>query len=195
MGVQYHYLAHLMKCYYRYSMTIACQKIVRDQLERAGIEFEMGHQNDVDLKQPLSDSEFKQINTALQPYGIELLGEQQNALVDRIKEAIKELVYSDTNLDNVMLSDYLSKKLNYSYGHLTSLFSEATYMSIAHFTMMQKIERIKELLIQQELTLTEISYRLSYSSVAHLSNQFKKITGLTPSRFKEIMKRKRELTP
>jgi AraC-like DNA-binding protein len=175
-------------------MTTACQKIVRDQLENVGIEFEMGPQNEVDLKQPLSESEFEQINSALQPYGIELLGEQQNMLVDRIKEAIKELVYSDTNLDNVMLSDYLSKKLNYSYGHLTSLFSEATYMSIAHFTMMQKIERIKELLLENELTLTEISYRLSYSSVAHLSNQFKKITGLTPSRFKEIMKRKRELT-
>jgi len=175
-------------------MTIACQKIVKDQLESAGIEFEMGPQNEVDLRQPLTEGELEQINTALQPYGIELLGEQQNMLVDRIKEAIRELVYSDTNLDNVVLSDYLSKKLNYSYGHLTSLFSEATYMSIAHFTMMQKIERIKELLLEKELTLTEISYRLSYSSVAHLSNQFKKITGLTPSRFKEIMKRKRELT-
>jgi AraC-like DNA-binding protein len=182
-----------MKFYYRYSLPIACRTIVADQLEQRGISFQLGDFNEVELKEPLAKEQFDTLNADLERYGIELLGEQQNALVDRIKEAIRELVYSDSNLETVVLSDYLSKKLNYSYGHLTSLFSEATYMSVAHFTMMQKIERIKELLLENQLTLTEISYRLSYSSVAHLSNQFKKITGLTPTRFKEIMQRKREL--
>jgi AraC-like DNA-binding protein len=183
-----------MKAYYRYSLNTAVKMIVKDHLERLGVKFELGPQNEVELPEPLTPEQRASLEESLGYYDIEFLTEQQNMLVDRIKEAIRELVYSDANLESVNLSDYLSKKLNYSYGHLTSLFSEATYMSIAHFTMMQKIERIKELLLEKELTLTEISYRLNYSSVAHLSNQFKKLTGLTPSRFKEIMKRKRELT-
>ncbi|HET9135016.1 MAG TPA: AraC family transcriptional regulator [Candidatus Kapabacteria bacterium] len=182
-----------MKAYYRYSLNTAVKMIVKDHLDRLGAKFEMGPQNEIELYEPLTAEQRTDLEQSLAYYDIQLLPEQQNMLVDRIKEAIRELVYSDANLESVNLSDYLSKKLNYSYGHLTSLFSEATYMSIAHFTMMQKIERIKELLLEKELTLTEISYRLNYSSVAHLSNQFKKITGLTPSRFKEIMKRKREL--
>ncbi len=182
-----------MTVYYRYSIISVCKTIIADQFAEMGIEFEIGSLNNIEIKRPLTADEHRSLKTALEHYGIEILSDQENALIDKIKAAITELVYSDTNIEQINLSDYLSQKLNYSYGHLSSLFSEATYMSIAHYTMVQKIERIKDLLIEGILTLTEISYRLNYSSVAHLSNQFKKITGLTPTRFKEIMARKRAL--
>ena len=180
-----------MKFFIKYSMNTACKVIVKDHLEEMSLNFKLKELNEIDIEEPLTSNQIELLNESLKRYGIELISDQQNMLVHRIKDVIREVVYSDKALSTVNISKYLSDKLHYSYGHLSSIFSEVTATSIAHFTMMQKVERIKELLITTNLTLTEISYQMNYSSPAHLSNQFKKITGLTPKHFKEIIEKKR----
>ena len=115
-------------------------------------------------------------------------------MIQRIKDAIVEMVYEKDKLPSVTISQYLSEKLNFSYGYITNIFSEYTYTSIENFIIIQKIERAKKLIIEDELTLTEVSYKLNYSSVAYLSSQFKKVTGLTPSAFKRIVDKRRSLS-
>ena len=112
--------------------------------------------------------------------------------MQKIKDTITDMVWKDENLPNITTSAYLADKLNHSYGYLSNLFSEVTYSSIENFIILQKIERAKQMIISDNYTLTEISYQLNYSSVAHLSNQFKKTTGLTPSAFQRIIKARRE---
>lgn len=180
-----------MKFFIKYSMNTACKVIVKDHLDGLALSYKLKELNEVEIKEPLTSQQLELLNEALKRYGIELLSDQQNTLVHRIKDIIREVVYSENSLATVNISKYLSDKLHYSYGHLSSIFSEVTATSIAHFTMMQKVERIKELLMSTDMTLTEISYQMNYSSPAHLSNQFKKITGLTPKRFQEIMQKKR----
>ena len=113
-------------------------------------------------------------------------------MVQKIKDAIVEMVFNDENAINVKSSVYLSEKLNLSFGYLSNLFSEVTHTSIENFIIIQKIERVKQLIIINELSLTEIAYLLSYSSVAHLSTQFKNTTGITASAFQRIIEKRRE---
>ena len=112
-------------------------------------------------------------------------------MVQKIKDAIVEMVFSEKGV-NVKASVYLAEKLNHSYGYMSSLFSEVTYTSIENFIILQKIERAKQLIINDKMTLTEIAYKLNYSSVAHLSTQFKNTTGITPSQFQKIIQKRRE---
>lgn len=172
---------------------VASRVIIEDYLKEMGIEFTF--EGPAEIQARISEDQRVEINKKVARYGIDLSEKVPNDLVEQIKRAIIDLVYRAESRPMTNISEYLSKKLNYSYGHLTAVFSEATYTSIAHFTIMQKIERAKELLLQNNLTLTEISYQLNYSSVAYLSNQFKMVTGLTPSRFQEIMKKKRKAVP
>jgi AraC-like DNA-binding protein len=181
-----------MRLSVNFSPSTACKAIVEDHLKALGMEYDLASTGVVTIKGQLSSDQQIQLNSALSRYGIELLDELPNDLVEQIKRAVIEMVGRGEDRPNINISDYLSKKLNYSYGYLTAVFSEATYTSIAHFTIMQKIERIKEMLLNDNLTLTEISYQLGYSSVAYLSNQFKMVTGLTPTRFKEIMLKRRQ---
>jgi len=176
------------------SPSITVKVIVEDHLKAMGLDFELPNAIDLTIKGQLSPEQYQKLVSDLERYGIELAEDVPNDLVERIKRAVIEMVSRGEDHPAINISDYLSKKLNYSYGYLTAVFSEATYTSIAHFTILQKIERIKEMLLLDKLTLTEISYRLNYSSVAYLSNQFKMITGLTPTRFREIMQKKREMT-
>lgn len=180
-----------MKFFIKYSMNKACKVIVKDHLDGMSLNYKLKELNEIEITEPLTSEQLDLLNDSLKRYEIELVSDEQNMLVHRIKDIIREVVYSDNALASVNISKYLSDKLHYSYGHLSSVFSEVTATSIAHFTMMQKVERIKELLINTNLTLTEISYQMNYSSPAHLSNQFKKVTGLTPKRFKEIIEKKR----
>ncbi len=180
-----------MKVFVTYSIHTLWKQVLREQLAKHSIDFTFGELGEVDIKTPLTAEITKELASALAIYGIEFVSEDQNLLVRRIKDVIRDYVYTEGDLPPVNVSKLLSEKLNYSYGHLTAVFSEATSISIAHFTMMQKVERIKELIIETELSLTEISYRLNYSSLAHLSSQFKLITGLSPKRFKEIIEKKR----
>ncbi|MDP4230133.1 MAG: AraC family transcriptional regulator [Bacteroidota bacterium] len=172
---------------------VAVRVIVEDHLKAMGVEYEMGNTSALIVDGRISDEKRKELNSALSRFGIELSEDVPDDLVEQIRRAIVDMVKQGEDRPNVNISDYLSKKLNYSYGYLTAVFSEATYTSITHFTIIQKVERIKEMLLNENLTLTEISYQLGYSSVAYLSNQFKMITGLTPTKFKEIMLKKRQV--
>jgi AraC-like DNA-binding protein len=134
----------------------------------------------------LSPEQLDRLNIALNKTGLELMDDKKSILVEKIKAVIIELVHYNEEQIKITLSDYLSEKLNYNYSHLANLFSEVKGITIEQFYLTHKIEKVKELLVYDEIGLTEIAFRLNYSSVAHLSNQFKKMTGLTPSHFKTL---------
>ena len=119
------------------------------------------------------------------------MDDKKSVLIEKIKDVVIEMVHYEDELPKVNFSDYLAEKLGYNYTYLANLFSETEGTTIEHFIIIHKIERVKELIIYDELNLTEIAWKLHYSSVAHLSNQFKKITGLTPSFFKSLKNKKR----
>lgn len=118
--------------------------------------------------------------------GLELLDDKKSILIERIKSVIIEMIHYSDEVPKVNYSDYISQKLDYDYTYLSNVFSEVKGTTIQQFIINHKIEKVKELLLYDELNLTEISYRLHYSSVAHLSNQFKKVTGLSPTFFKTL---------
>ncbi|HEX3007339.1 MAG TPA: AraC family transcriptional regulator [Bacteroidales bacterium] len=165
-----------------------CKSRIQSELDRLGLHYrELGP--DEKFKGAFTSEEREKINVSLRKYGLELIGSHKNVIIDKIKKIILELVYNSDEQYKTNLSTYISNKLNYAYTYLANIFSENEGVSIEKFYITQKIERVKEMLLIEQLNLTEIAYTLNYSSVAHLSNQFKKITGLTPSQFKE-MKRK-----
>jgi AraC-like DNA-binding protein len=145
----------------------------------------------VELAEDISPEKKEQLRIRLLSAGLELLDNKKQILIEKIKNAIVEMIHYSEELPKENYSDYLSKKLNYDYTYLSNIFMEVKGITIQQFIIIHKIERVKELLLYDELTLTEISYKLHYSSVAHLSGQFKKITGLSPSFFKQ-MKHKRK---
>jgi AraC-like DNA-binding protein len=132
----------------------------------------------------------EKLRATLQQFGFDLISNRRNVLVEKIRNAIVEMLFSADEMPKTKFSDYLSRKLNMDYSYLSHLFSEVRGTTIEHCIMTHKIEMVKELLLSGELTLSEIAYKLNYSSVAHLSNQFKKITGLTPSDFKKTEQKK-----
>jgi AraC-like DNA-binding protein len=140
----------------------------------------------IEVEKGISDEQMERLANNLRKSGLELLDDKRNILVERIKCVIIEMIHYSDEVPKVNDSDYISKKLGYDYTYLSNTFSEVKGITIQHYIITHKIERAKELLLYDELTLTEIAYKLNYSSVAHLSNQFKKITGLTPSYFKEM---------
>lgn len=179
-----------MKLSVKYDISVICRKVLQDQLEKLRIPHVMNGLGEVTLKEALPPAKHQELVEALKEYGIELVTDQKTALVQKIKDTIIELIHSEDEMPNMTMSVYLSEQLNHSYSYLSSLFSEVCYISIENFIILQKIERAKQLLATNEHTLTQISYLLNYSSVAHLSHQFKKTTGLTPSAFQRIIKKR-----
>ena len=143
-----------------------------------------------DVLEDLTQEQHERLKKNLLRSGLELLDDKKSILIERIKNVIIELIHYSDEIPKVNYSDYISEKLNYDYTYLANIFSEVNGISIQQFIILHKIERVKELLLYNELNLTEISYKLNYSSVAHLSNQFKKITGLSPSFFRKLKKRR-----
>ncbi len=176
----------------KYDISSTCKAILNEQLGKFNLDYNLIGLNEIEFTQPLSEEQAEELKALLQKYGIEVIENQKTALVQKIKDTIIEMVWKDDILPNVTTSAYLADKLNHSYGYLSNLFSEITYSTIENYIIFQKIERAKQMTISGNYTLTEISYQLNYSSVAHLSNQFKKMTGLTPSAFQRIIKKKRE---
>jgi len=142
----------------------------------------------VEILEDISQLQRSQLDKNLRRYGLILLDDKRKIIIEKIKSIIVEMVHYSDELPSVNYSDYISEKLGYDYTYLANIFSEVKGMTIQNFIILNKIERVKELLLYDELNLTEISYKLNYSSVAHLSNQFKKVTGLTPSYFKKLKK-------
>jgi len=160
--------------------------VVKDELQRLGINCQSIDLGVIEVEKGISDEQMERLANNLRKSGLELLDDKRNILVERIKCVIIEMIHYSDEVPKVNDSDYISKKLGYDYTYLSNTFSEVKGITIQHYIITHKIERAKELLLYDELTLTEIAYKLNYSSVAHLSNQFKKITGLTPSYFKEM---------
>ena len=181
-----------MKLYIKYDINLACKVILQEHLERLGLEYELKELGEVEILTPLTPDVQKELDEGLERYGIRIVSNHKNTLIEKTKDIIIEMIYEKEKLPNTNISTYLADRLNHSYGYISNLFSEVTYSSIENFIIIQKIERAKQLVIEGELTLTEISYQLNYSSVAHLSNQFKKTTGLTPTSFQRIIKKRLE---
>ena len=165
--------------------------VVKEELKTLGINYLSINLGQVELMEPIKPTDREKIRAALLKSGLELMDDKKSVLIEKIKDIIIEMVHYKDELPKVNFSDYLSEKLNYSYTYLANLFSETEGTTIEHFIIIHKIERVKELIIYDELNLTEIADKLHYSSISHLSNQFKKITGLTPSFFKSLKDKKR----
>ncbi|PAU94793.1 AraC family transcriptional regulator [Aliifodinibius salipaludis] len=182
-----------MKLYIKYMVSLRCKMLVKDELKKLGIDCVSVDLGMVEIQDDITDEQLETFAKNLKKSGLELLDDKKNILVEKIKSVIVEMIHYEDEVPKVNDSDYISEKLGYDYTYLSNTFSEVKGMTIQQYIIMHKIERVKELLLYDELTLTEIAHQLHYSSVAHLSNQFKKITGLTPTYFKEL-KDKREKT-
>jgi AraC-like DNA-binding protein len=173
-------------------VSMRCKMLVKEELKKLGLHFILVDMGVVDIMENITSDQREQIRIALQRSGLELMDDKKAVLIERIKNVIIEMIHYTDELPKVNFSDYLSEKLDYDYTYLANLFSEVQGTTIEKFIISHKIERVKELIIYHELTLTEIAWKLHYSSVAHLSTQFKKITGLTPSHFKNLKYKRRK---
>jgi AraC-like DNA-binding protein len=182
-----------MKLYIKYMVSIRCKMMVKSELDKLGLRYGVVDLGDVEVIGSITAEQRSLLKTNLLKSGLELMDDQRAMLIEKIKNVIVEMVHYADDPPKVNFSDFLSEKLDYDYTYLANIFSEVTGTTIEKFIIAHKIERAKELLLYDELTLSEISYKLNYSSVAHLSNQFKKVTGLTPTFFKQL-KRKRRIT-
>ncbi len=182
-----------MKVYLKFDYNQLTKKILQDKLSEFGYKYNIVGFGEFDFLENIPDNKVAEITSTLEDYGIEIVENQKSVLVQKIKDTIIEMVNSDEPL-NVKSSVYLADKLNHSYGYISNVFSDVTHTSIENFIIIQKIEVAKQLIINNQLSLTEISYRLNYSSVAHLSTQFKNTTGITPSAFQRIITKRRELS-
>jgi AraC-like DNA-binding protein len=180
-----------LKLYIKNMVCIRCQMVVKAELEKLGLHYNDVRIGEADIIENILPEQLEQLDTALRKSGLLLMDNKKSILVEKIKSAIIELVHYSEEQIRVNLSDYLSEKLNYNYTYLANLFSEIKGITIEKFYLAHKIEKVKELIVYDELNLTEIAYKMHYSSVAHLSNQFKKITGLTPSHFKKLKNKRR----
>ncbi|HPR31878.1 MAG TPA: helix-turn-helix domain-containing protein [Prolixibacteraceae bacterium] len=170
-----------------------CIKVVRDELLKLDLTIEAIELGYVRVSDPLSDDQMDRIRNALKENGFELIGDKKGRLIDRVKTLIIEKIhYSENGFASILPSNFLSKELGHDYSYLSNLFSSVEGTTIEKYIINQKIEKVKELLVYNELTLSEIAYRMGYSSVQHLSGQFKKVTGLTPSHFKKCKEHKRK---
>ena len=172
---------------------IRCQMVVKSELEKLGLQYINVKIGEADIIDKISSDQITKLDVALRKSGLLLMDNKKSIIVEKIKNAIIELVHYTDDQIKGNLSDYLSEMLDYDYTYLANLFSEVKGITIEKFYLTHKIEKVKELIVYDELNLTEIAYKMHYSSAAHLSNQFKKYTGLTPSHFKKL-KNKRRIT-
>lgn len=179
-----------MKLLIKNMVSLRCKMTVKSELEKRGLHFILVELGEVEISEELSDVALADLKSGLLKFGLEIMEDKKSILIEKIKNIIVEMIHYSDEAPLLNFSAHLSEKLNYDYHYLSSLFSEVKGMTIEQYIISHKIELAKELLLYNELTLTEIAAKLHYSNVAHLSNQFKKITGLTPSFFKQ-MKHKR----
>ena len=179
-----------MKLRIKNMVSLRCKMIVKSELDNLGLSPILVELGEVEINGELSPKLRSDLKTALQKFGFELMEDKKSILIEKIKNIIVEMIHYSEEPPVLNFSVYLSEKLHYDYNYLSNLFSEVKGTTIEHYIISHKIERAKELLMYNELTLTEIAEKRHYSNVAHLSNQFKKVTGLTPSFFRK-MKHKR----
>ena len=180
-----------MILYIKYMVSLRCKMMVKEELKKIGLHHVHVDLGVVEIIEDISTEKFELLKNNLAKSGLELLDDQRSILIEKIKDVIIEMVHYSDELPKTNYSDYISEKLNHDYTYLSNIFSEVKGITIQKFIINHKIERVKELLLYDELNLTEIAYLLNYSSVAHLSGQFKKVTGLSPSYFKQLKKKRK----
>jgi len=169
---------------------IRCKMVVKAELEKLGLHYTTVELGEVEVMENISEEQHDLFKAGLLKSGLELMDDKKSVLIQRIKNVIVELIHYSEEPLTINFSEYLSQKLDHNYTYLANLFSEVQGTTIEKFIIVHKIERVKELLVYNELNLTEIAYLMHYSSVAHLSAQFKKVTGLTPSHFKQLREKR-----
>lgn len=180
-----------MQLYIKFMVSLRCKMMVKDELKKMGIKYVAIELGMVEIVENITAEQRLQLKINLQRSGLELLDDRKSILIEKIKNVIIEMIHHSDEMLAMNDSDYISEKLHHDYTYLANIFSEVQGMTIQQFIIIHKIERVKELLLYDELNLTEIAWKLHYSSVAHLSNQFKKVTGLTPSFFKQLKQKRR----
>ena len=168
-----------------------CKLAVKEELRKLGLHFIVVELGEVEIMENISAEQRQQLKAGLLDSGLDLMDDRRSVLIEKIKNVIVEMVHHTDEVIKVNFSHFLSEKLNHDYTYLANLFSEVQGTTIEQFIIAHKIERIKELIIYGELNITEIAWKMNYSSVAHLSNQFKKMTGLSPSHFKKLKDKRR----
>ena len=181
-----------MKLYIKYMVSNRCKIAVRDELRKLGLHFIVVDLGVVEIMENISMEKRVLLRTGLHISGLELMDDKKAILIEKIKTIIIQMIHHSEEIIKINFSDYLSEKLDHNYTYLANLFSEVQGITIEQFIISHKIERIKELMIYGELNITEIAWKMNYSSVAHLSSQFKKVTGLSPSHFKQLKDKRRK---
>ena len=175
-------------------VSLRCKMMVQEEIDKLGLQNAVVQLGTVDFPEIIDQEKLEVFRIRLSHLGLELLDDKKSILIEKIKNTITEMIHNAEEQPKENYSQYLSEKLEYDYTYLSNVFSEVNGYTIQHFIILNKIEKIKELLLYNELNLTEIAYKLNYSSVGHLSYQFKKITGLAPSFYKQLkLKRKKNL--
>jgi AraC-like DNA-binding protein len=168
-----------------------CKMAVKEELKKLGLHFIVVELGEVEIMEQITVAQREELKTALSVIGLELMDDKRSVLIERIKNVVIEMIHHTEDEVRINFSHFLSGKLNHDYTYLSNLFSEVQGTTIEQFIISHKVERIKELIIYGELNITEIAWKMNYSSVAHLSNQFKKVTGLSPSHFKQLKDKRR----
>lgn len=180
-----------MRIFIQNMVSLRCKLMVKSELEKLSIPYTMVELGEVEITGQLSQKKHDMLKLALHESGLELMDDKKAVLIEKIKNVVVEMVHYADELPKSNFSDYLSEKLNIDYTYLSNIFSQTKGITIEHYILLHKIEKVKELLIYDELSIKEIANKLNYSSSAHLSNQFKKVTGLTPTFFKGLKTFKR----
>ncbi len=180
-----------LKLYIKYMVSTRCKMAVKEVLREMGLHFIVVDLGEVDIMEELTGDQQDELKAGLLGIGLELMEDKKAILIEKIKNIITEMIHASGELPKMNYSDYISEKLDYDYTYLSNIFSEVKGITIQQFIIIHKVERIKELIIYDELNITEIAWKMGYSSVAHLSNQFKKVTGLSPSHFKQLKSKRR----
>jgi len=180
------------KLYIRYMVSLRCKMMVKEELKKLGLQFVVVDLGMIEILENISPTQRKQLKENLLNSGLELLDDKKSILIEKIKNIVIEMIHYSDELPKINYSNYISGKLGLNYTYLANTFSEVKGITIQQFIIIHKIERVKELLIYDELNLTQISHKMHYSSVSHLSNQFKKVTGLTPSYYKKLKNKRKQ---
>ena len=181
-----------MKLHVKYDIYISCKIILQEQLDKLQMPYTITGLGEIEIKESISPEKYKELEINLNKYAIEIIDDPKNVFTQKVKDIIVEMVYMEEANSTLKTSVYLAKKLNKSYNYIAGVFSEVTFTSIQNYIVLQKIERAKQEIVEGKETLTEIAWKLNFSSVAHLSNEFKRITGLTPTAFQRIIIKRKE---
>jgi len=179
-----------LRLYIKYMVSIRCKMVLKEAFKKVGLHYVTINLGEVEVLEKMTDKQREKLKAILLKSKLELMDDKKAILIERIKNVIVEMVHYLDDLPKTNFSDYLTNILKHDYTYMANIFSETQGTTIEHYIIMHKIEKVKELIIYDELNLSEIAYKLHYSSVSHLSHQFKKITGLTPSYFKTLKNKK-----